>query len=465
MQRGLGLSWLLLALSVSLWGCGLVSDYHQCDLDGDCPRPADGARRYCTSDNLCVAGLPAERLCTEVYPLSPAPDALPIGVLMQLGSSPASDSLALSAVKLGVFEINQLTGVGARSFSLHICDVSTDAASGGADTTRKALDILLRKHRVAALLGLYSSPLLLDVAQDIAQAQVPFLTMATTSTLSMLPQRGPIFRTVPSDALLAKPLASQLVPPEGRVAILYADDAYGTSLKDDLLREWKQTPVMIHAFREGDQTQLGQAATAALGANLDSVVILSTADQPTLLVLLSGLPKNTRIYLSSTGRRPQVLGLAGASDPSVRDLFRRVYGVGPLTPTGGVARLFRSSFQAHFGADPLKDERIPRAYDGLYTLAIALGAAAASDGSLEGGDPRVTQALLGIHGTSMPVPLSGAGYLVAVDRATRRLPLSLEGAAGVIGFTATGDVESAFFERWIVQTDTQTGPFFESTAL
>ncbi len=443
----------LLGLGIGAPGCSVSQDYNQCQKDADC-QPVGGTKRFCTGDHLCVAGTPADKLCTKMYPAQPSAGAVPVGVLAQLATDlGGTDTLLLSAIELAVDEVNTYAGAGQRPIVLHICDTTaTD------DDALKAMEILTRERNVVAVIGPTSSREVIAVAVEAGRAGVPLVSpSATASAISDLPQKGLIFRTAPSDNLQGPVLSHLVIKNGAKLALVFVDDAYGTGLSGAFVSGWakggvQNTPSFNRAVKEGDKAAVAKAVSDVLALpSLDYVVAIVSLDAAPLLEGWRNLPFTTQILMTDGAKSDTLLALITEPNAPPAMHFTRVHGTSPTVSLSSSAYVtFQLAFSAKYnGMSPSSDPFTAYGYDCLYGVAVALGNA--RGGEVTG--PVVAAGLARISGGDSLTPVGRASYLSAVQKMAAGKNVPLDGASGPVRFTVTGDRDQALFEEWGIDVD------------
>lgn len=462
-------------LSLTLAGCGALLD--ECKEDRDCqPESSSGAALFCTKEHLCVRGTPAERLCpkAEIYPPGAPEDALAIGALVE---PPAANSpLVLNAYKLAIDQLNLLRAP-AQPLALHVCILNvTD------DDPPKAIKILVEQHHVVAVVGPDFSREVIALKDEVIGSGVPIMSAGATSpeisdlgTLSG-PADGLFYRVVPSDILQGAMLARQLpvpFPADKRLSLVHVDETYGIGLKDAFVRASMQQPFSIASYKEpvaGPELEgTRQAVNQVFDAAPDYVVAVPNRYAHALvkeMVFQTKWKQVAQIFMSEAGKTQDVLNLL--RDPqlqaqSIDQLLGRIVGTAPTIDTETPLYLdFAHAFARRWptDSDPNATVFTGYAYDALYALGIAIGAAG----------PDLTPSLvsqllsrLNSHDATgctidrvrdNRIYVGPQGYQEAVSRlrTANQGGLVMHGLSGDICFNAHGDRIGGTYEKWSIET-------------
>lgn len=465
----------LLGLSLSvvaLLGSAGCKDLTECAVDSDCQaRAASVGQALFCSENMCVVGSPRGSLCSETYPASAPSSATVVGVLVNTVTG--SDLLRLQSVKLAVDEMNMgLSAAGKPPIALHICETSAT----GADML-KSYQVLVNDRNAVAVLGPSGSGNVALISAEVIQAGVPIMSWSASSrTISDLPASGLFFRTVPSDLLQGPVLAKQIPPAAisaGSVGMFVVDDSYGQGMRQAVLGANSAiAPKPSLTYKEG----VGTDEAVALKSLSDTLTLLKGQAAPQVLVTISNLFSDKVLsglvgYGMSTTPPTQILMSDGAKSTKVLDLLSqgtaaeqtamkanlgRVLGTAPgvdKANANGIYNGFLASFGARWpGVDPKTSAFSAYAYDAAYAVGIAICAA---------GDvtpARVSEFLLHLNNfqSADKVQVGQPSFLNACNRVAASAGLALQGATGVVSFTAHGDREQGLYEKWTIDTVNKT---------
>ncbi|MDC0719845.1 ABC transporter substrate-binding protein [Nannocystis bainbridge] len=220
------------------------------DSETDTETTTTGGQLACTSHGECVAALGGDHVCGKTGVCVSAltaecqtfhwPDEQPTDKVVFIGSimatSPPFDALVLplqNAVQLAVEDFNANTDLPGE---FKIAWIGCDDAGSGAKATA-ALTHLGETIGAPVVVGPIFSELVLHLAEQ-AKASGTLLISPTASAkeITGLDDDGLVWRTIPSDVYQANAFADripQLTPKPEKVALLYKDDAYGTSMHED----------------------------------------------------------------------------------------------------------------------------------------------------------------------------------------------------------------------------------------
>jgi len=394
-----------------------------------------------------------------VGPIEPSlvPDATRVtlvGVLLpqtKAGEPFATGVARQEAIGLGLTEVNRNGGVFGRSVVGVACN-----SDGEVDTARRAAAHLAHVG-VPVVLGEQSSSTTLAVFSDVLRpAGVMMIAPSATSVdLSTVPDDGLLARTTVGDARQAEVLGAVLVGGHSRVAVVAANDSYGDTLLDGVLR------VVCAAINCGNPQDYvatrvdgvpDAAAVDAVAAAIDPVspaaiaVIGQAAQVRPLVERLGALHPTALLVLSDAARNDAFF----TTPPLAADIVARVVGTAPSQRLDGDAfaqlrgnlspAAADASFVAHaYDAAVVAGLLHAAAGDALHPTGAAL-AARLSQLVADAGAGAPTLATIGSSGDERDVAVA----LRALEQGTG---IDLQGTSGPLDFDDVGDV-SGDIELW-----------------
>jgi branched-chain amino acid transport system substrate-binding protein len=334
------------------------------------------------------------------------PEELCIGVV--LGDE------GVKAAQLAVEDLNAAGGVPITLRSL------SGAYGSSAQVALQGAESLATDARVLAVVGHTNSSASLSASQVYNARHV--VQLAPTSTAPLYSQAGPYsFRMVGSDAHQARFLVSRLSATDvQRVALVYANDDYGRSLRQltvDALAARDVRPVFQgpYAETETDGTDIARALVAA---------------RPTVLVWLGRFPYYARVRPMLRAALPSLRVLAsdgfGGSPMGARDgELEEVQYVRLVTVDTSSARIrtLARRFASMKGTTTLSDQAV-LAYDAVMLLGSGLREVGADREALRRWLERLGRerpAYVGITGPILFSPEGDRDPTYALVRASDRL--------------------------------------------
>lgn len=461
-----------------------------CEKTAECEALAPGKASYCRPDTKTCAQLTSED-CAEVFGDYKADGAIVLGFLGPLvgdekgTGEPIRDGskLALNELKQNVGGLPGLGGGPPRPVAMVYCH---DLGAPEDDPYRAAKH-LVDEVGVPAILGPAFSGVTIGTATNVTiPGEVLTISASATSpAITLLNDDGLVWRTCPSDALQAIPLA-ELVPQieaqiraeqmltasdQIRLSMTVKGDAYGTGLADvvtpKLLFNGGKTAVQngenFKRIDYGDPstTMVDYATVIADVIAHEPHVVLLFGTTETASALLSGIeaawggiapPLPRPYYLVPDGGKVQeMLDQIGDDE----DLRRRVRGTVPGV-AGELYDAFKLRFQAFIKKDPLA--YADTGYDATYLLAYAT--VAVKDKPLTGANiaDGLKKMIKGTGIDAGPTDINKA--FQAIDSAGE---IDYTGASGPLNFdTATGEAK-ADIDIWCVGRNTSSKPVFLSS--
>jgi branched-chain amino acid transport system substrate-binding protein len=365
---------------------------------------------------------------------------LKIGVL--LPSSGAGDTIGepmIRAVAMAVRDINDAGGV----FGRDVLYVAEDEGATSI-TAAKAFDNLMDAH-VDAIVGPASSRIALSLIDRIKQNQV--LTCSPTATaiaLSDPSDDGYFIRTIPSDALQASVLASQIIATGYRsTTIVHPNDDYGIRfaniLQTDL--EGASATVSLHPYDPINPADVVQAAIATANEHTSTVAVLGDQTAAAMIVALKNLgvgAPTTHVFVDDGMRHPDVSSTSNIPADALEGVTGASPSVDPQTEADK-PDWYRTEFLGFAPEMPIAFSAY--AYD--CTTLIALAA------NIAGTD----------NGTRMRQPAIDASwrghtcrdYAECSTALGDKLDIDLNGASGDIDLDANGDPTIGQFDVFAIQ--------------
>lgn len=390
-----------------------------CTSNQECSARFGGAPAICRRPGrLCVQLTTPE--CQEVVPLDALAEdqTIVLGFIGPLSGTDVSSGVpAWQGVKLALNELEQ-SAVGLpvkdstqrRRVAVVACDDANDP--------QKVASHLAKDVRAPLIIGPAFSSVTLDISTKVTIPAGSLLISysATSPAITDLNDQGLVWRTCPSDALQAVPIAKlvsdleqqlrteQSIPATTpiKVAMTVLGDAYGTGLANAAsgLIEFNGKPAndngdnFLRIDYKPDTTDFSSTVSAVLGENPQIVLLVGTTETVTELFATLKDDANAlkRYYVFSDGGKIQQLLDSTASNMALR---QRIFGTAPGRATAQY-QAFKSRYKAFYqNQDP--GTYAEHAYDAAYLAAYALVATseAAPTGALMnqglsrsvGGDP------------------------------------------------------------------------------
>jgi len=286
----------------------------ECTTAEEC-EASSGKPSICSAEKKCVT-LTTED-CAQVLGDYKNPNAIVIGFLGPLVGADASTGLPIhNGAKLALHEIEtQAVGLpgGPNNAPRPIVMVCCDDLSAPESDPLRAAKHLVNDVKVPAILGPAFSGITIDTAKNVTipAGVLTISASATSPSITGLQDNGLVWRTCPSDALQAIPLAGLVTPLEAqirmeqmldpmtdkiRVAMAVKGDAYGTGLGDAV------TPLL----------KFNDASAAANGENFKRFEYDDPSGNPN--------PDFSEIITNITTMKPHVILMFGTTE-AAKNLF------------------------------------------------------------------------------------------------------------------------------------------------
>ncbi len=380
----------------------------------------------CTSgDEVQVDDTVADTTTTTVAARATGDGRLVIGALLPLSDTLLGEPM-VAAVQAAVERINDAGGV----LDERVQVVFADEGSSTATATASIQTLLGRD--VDAIVGPASSLTALSTLDDIVSAgKVVCSPTASALALDDFPDEGLFFRTVPSDSLQARAIATAVDQTGAqRVAIVNVDDAYGRPFADEVEASLASRAAGFAdriAFT-ADDDDLSDEAAALARSDTQVLVLLADGDDGTrFLEALDDIDTSglATIVVNDALRNPTAPQRIQALDPELRS---KIVGFAPQAESGDADAPFDPP--GLFAAN---------AYDCVNLIALA----AVRSGSDAPPD---------IAGQIAQVTVSGSvcsTFAQCVDTAEAGLEIDYNGPSGVTDLLVrTGDPARAVFDRF-----------------
>jgi branched-chain amino acid transport system substrate-binding protein len=212
-------------------------------------------------------------------------------------------------VKMLEEELNRAGGILGRKVEIIVYDDETEATKAVT-----AVDRLLKRDRVAAILGPSTSGSTLAIMPKVEEAKVPLISCAAAKKI-VDPVRRWVFKVAASDILAAGKIFQDVKRAAlAKVALLTASDAYGAGGREDLKELAPKLGITIVAdevFGPKD-TDMTAQLTRIKGTDAQAIVVWGTNPGPAVIArnraqLKVGLP----LYMSSGIASKRFIELAG----------------------------------------------------------------------------------------------------------------------------------------------------------
>ncbi|MCL1925589.1 MAG: ABC transporter substrate-binding protein [Syntrophorhabdaceae bacterium] len=217
-----------------------------------------------------------------------------------------------NTVKMLEADINRSGGILGRPVEFIVYDDESDATK-----TVTAVDRLIKKDRVAAIIGPSISGNTLAVIPKAGAEKIPLISCAAAKKITS-PVHPYIFKVAPSDLLAAKRIFQDMKNRKlAKVAIITASDGYGAGGREDMKELAPQMGISIVADEVygPKDTDMTAQLTKIKGTDAQAIVCWGTNPGPAVIARNRvQLGIKTPLYMSSGVASKKFIELAGAEN-------------------------------------------------------------------------------------------------------------------------------------------------------
>jgi branched-chain amino acid transport system substrate-binding protein len=206
-------------------------------------------------------------------------------------------------------DLNRDGGLLGRKVEVIVYDDESDATKAVT-----AVDRLVKRDRVAAIVGPTTSGSTLAIIPKAEEAKIPLLSCAAARKI-VEPARHWVFKVAASDILAARKIFQDLKQRGlARIAILTASDAYGAGGREDIRELAPQMGIVLVADEVFDpkDTDMTAQLTRIKGTDAQAIVVWGTNPGPAVIARNRvQLRVTTPMYMSSGVASKKFIELAG----------------------------------------------------------------------------------------------------------------------------------------------------------
>ncbi|TCU74813.1 amino acid/amide ABC transporter substrate-binding protein (HAAT family) [Bradyrhizobium sp. R2.2-H] len=304
-----------------------------------------------------------------------AEDTIKIGGLLETSGPLASlGQPGLEGAMLAVEQINAKGGVAGKKLELD--NVNTE---GDNTKTVTAAKRLLEQNGVVALVGPMNSGSSYAIIDTVQNAATPMISNGGSRGI-VLPAQDKkwLFLSPLTDVLVQSVMMTDMQKRRAKkIALLYADSPFGTSGRDQLVKNagsFGLTLVAQESYANADKDMTPQL-TKIRSAQPDAVVIWATGPGQAIAVKnYRQLGLTAPLYMSHAANDFNFLRLAGGSADDVLIPSSKIYVIDSLKdsdPQKAALRRFVTDYQNKYGKPPATFAG--NAYDAVNMIAAAIG--------------------------------------------------------------------------------------------
>ena len=284
-------------------------------------------------------------------------DPIRIGVSAAItGAAPLDGERSVQGIKMAVSEINAAGGVLGRPLEIVVEDDANDSA-----TAVNVVNKLVSDQSIVALLGPHRSANAMAVEGIVAQAEIPYLTGASSPSLVEKVSNPWLFRIRGSDSFVGQ---------------INNNDDYGVGGRDVVVKYLTDAgyePLVVEGHNTND-TDMSGAVTKCINAGIDCLIVYTHDPEAAILTRqMNEMGLDVPIVGPTTFSLPTYLSLVTAEET---EGFYSVADFVADNPDELVQK-FYNSFVETYDVEP--DLFAAAYYNGVYILADAITRAGAAD--------------------------------------------------------------------------------------
>ena len=368
-------------------------------------------------------------------------DPIKIGCLLGLtgGLAPYGPSIADGA-QMAIDNINAAGGVLGRQLELLVRDSGTSA-----DVGRDAASKLVEIDGVQAIVGALSSGVTVAVSSVTIPAEVVLISPASTApTVTALDDNDFVFRTVVADTVQGVVLGRlAVIQNYQNVSVVYVNNDYGKGLADMFKATFEALGGMVTAMvplEELKPSYRGEVDIAMIG-DPDAIMMACYPVDGNKIIVEAVEVGYTGDFLLTDGMKGESVA-PGIACPSAEEGGVLEGSYGTVAARGFKADQFEAEYTAG-GYGPTTIPYHDKAYDAVMVIALAMVRSGETSGTA------IRDNLRAVAG-----PPGEIVYYDEWEKAVALLQagkeINYQGAAGLVDFKDTGDVDGAI-EVWKVE--------------
>lgn len=364
-----------------------------------------------------------------------------IGVLFaQTGDLGAYGKVMKNGAILAAEMINENGGVLKKNIELVHRDSQTDPTMA-VDAAQKLIDI----DKVVTIVGAISSGETIPITTSVAaNKNVAVISSSSTSPeITNLNDNDFLFRTVPSDALQCKVLAST-AKEQGfnKISIIYVNNSYGEGLAETMKQAFSVMGGKVLesiAFNPNQQTYRSEIQKAVKNKPDALLVIAYPENGIKLLREAIEFELAYKFLLTDGMKADEVIKNVGGK------YLSGTYGTAPAPVESNLIKQFKEAYQKRFGEMPPKPY-IDTSFDAVILTALAIAQGGSADGSTIRDNLRKVANPPGEKVNFLD--LKKAFKLIEEGK-----KIDYEGVSGSVNFDKNGDITGGSYGVWKIDND------------
>lgn len=282
------------------------------------------------------------------------------------GPAPLDGERTVQGINLAVKEINESGGVLGKKF-----DTIVEDDQNTSNIAVNVVNKLVANNDIVAVLGPHRSANAMATEKIFSDANVPFITGASSPNLVTKVDNPYFFRIRGSDSFVGQIIAKFALEELGntKIGIIYNNDDYGTAGKDvvaNYLTDAGHSPVIIEGHNTGDMDMSG-AITKCKDAGIDCLIVYTHDPEAAILTRqLNELGLDVPIVGPTTFSLPTYLSLVTAEETegffSIADYV--------ADNPNEISKSFYKAFTEEYGVEP--DLFAAAYYTATYALKDAI---------------------------------------------------------------------------------------------
>lgn len=326
-----------------------------------------GVLSGCASQNTADTNSNKETSPSVQNDTQKSTETIKIGVSAAItGPAPLDGERTVQGIEMALEEINSNGGINGRMLEVVIEDDQNTA-----NVAVNVVNKLVNNPEIVAILGPHRSANAMATEQIMADAKIPFLTGASSPSLTEQVDNPYFFRIRGSDSFVGEIIAKFALEEVGakKIGVIFNNDDYGTGGRDvvvNYLMEQGVPPVIVEGHNTGDMDMSG-VITKCKDAGVDCLIVYTHDPEAAILVRQkTEMALDVPIVGPTTFTLPTFLSLVTAEET------KNIYSVCDYVSTNPdpLASEFQKAFSEKYGVDP--DLFAAAYYTGVHILADAL---------------------------------------------------------------------------------------------